>query len=78
MGEYDDDDVPEAFDPPSDELEPPSDDLAAGLPVPNVAGDGDDDGSGAVGEKSMLKVKQIERIKMNYDKRARRLVILIN
>ena len=68
--------MPEAFDPPSDELEPPSDDLAAGLPVPNVAGDGDGSG-GALGEKSMLKVKQIERIKMNYDKRARRLVFSI-
>ena len=60
LGEDYDDDLPESFAPPSDELvdDPPS---AEGLPVPNVDMN-----------QSLLKVKQVEKIKMNYDKRARR------
>jgi len=70
LGEYDDD-VPEAFDPPSDELlgdgdELPSGEHEGGLPVPNVPG-----------EQSLLKVKQVDRIKMNYDKRARRVNVRV-
>ena len=60
LGDDYDDDLPEAFDPPSDELmdNPPS---GEGLPVPNVDMN-----------QSLLKVKQVDKIKMNYDKRARR------